>query len=369
MTLSGNLGFVPLDEVLRLLTRAGNDGVVQITNSAARGRIFVQGTGISLATTLTDFELKEHLGSSGYISTEDLEAVDGGGKSLGDFFTEETEGLALLREMTVESIYQLDSKDADFQVLQDETSPYASPTAFDLEKVLIDSRDRRDQWETVRKTITDLNSPLTINRELDRDSVELKKDAWRLIAEIGTGTSVSDLAKNLGTTDFAVAKVAADMVQTGLVSIVKADADTQQPTTYDDSDYKSDYESAQASEFHAAAPVVAETVEEPADVSADVHSKSWWDEPEAEDSVEQTEDESADVKEFQPVTADFGSDYEGTDEVSVGETAIGTSDDDTEAFLEKVFSDIGEQSESADDGHGLMRRRRMGSILRELGED
>jgi hypothetical protein len=58
-----------------------------------------------------------------------------------------------------------------------------------------------------------------------------------------------------------------------------------------------------------------------------------------------------------------------TQPVSVEESAVVSTDDDTEAFLEKVFSDLGDETESADDGHGLMRRRRMGSILRELGED
>ncbi|HEY5890345.1 MAG TPA: DUF4388 domain-containing protein, partial [Acidimicrobiia bacterium] len=219
MTLSGNLGFVPLDEVLRLLTRAGNDGMVQITNSTSSGRIFVAGKGISLATTLADFGLKEHLASSGYISIDDLDAVENGTHSLGEYFTEGTEGLALIREMTVESIYRLDADDADFQVIKDAMTPFSSPVAFDLESILSDSRDRREEWAKVSETIDDLESTLRIQRNLGLDSVELDKDSWRLVAEIGGGASVTELARSLGTTEFAVAKVAAAMVRNGLVSI------------------------------------------------------------------------------------------------------------------------------------------------------
>jgi hypothetical protein len=374
MTLSGNLGFVPLDEVLRLLTRAGNDGMVQITNNVATGRIFVAGKGISLATTQADFGLKEHLASSGYISSADLDAVEHGSKSLGDYFTEGSEGLALLREMTVESIYQLDAADADFKVVKDQTSPFASPSIFDLESVISDSRDRRDHWEKVRKTINDLEAPLRINRELDRESVELRKDSWRLLAEIGSGASVSDLARSLGTTEFAVAKVAADMVQSGLVSIEEsAQAQTSYPEPAADPYQESAYQAYSEPEYHAAPAVVEESVTDEvdaeltpseasldaSDVAEGVNDKSWWDEPVAE--------VAADEEVESPVF-----DEEEVDEtpVSVDESsAVVAADEDTEAFLEKVFSDIGEETASVDDGHGLMRRRRMGSILRELGED
>lgn len=367
MTLSGNLGFVPLDEVLRLLTRAGNDGMVQITNTSASGRIFVAGKGVSLATTMADFGLKEHLASSGYIAHDDLEAVEEGSRGLGEFFTEGSEGLALLREMTVESIYQLDADDADFQVVKDQTSPFASPVAFDLESVLSDSLDRRDQWQKVSKTVTDLDATVRMNRELDRDSVELKKDSWRLIAALGSGTSVRELARSLGTTEFSVARVAADLIGSGLVSIEKVEqtayhpaepvhVESVEPVAHQETEYDNHIEPGYLTPEATVDEPVVEQAEASVEVAEAVHEKSWWDEPEAE--VEETVAEVTEI-----VQAD-------APPISVEESAgVVTTDDDTEAFLEKVFSDLGDESESGDDGHGLMRRRRMGSILRELGED
>jgi hypothetical protein len=378
MTLSGNLGFVPLDEVLRLLTRAGNDGMVQITNTSASGRIFVAGKGISLATTMADFGLKEHLASSGYISQHDLDAVDEGTRGLGEFFTDGSEGLALLREMTVESIYQLDADDADFQVIKDQTSQFASPVAFDLEGILSDSLDRREQWRKVGKTVTDLDATVRINRELDRDSVELKKDSWRLIAALGNGASVRDLAKSLGTTEFSVAKVAADLIGSGLVSLDEVESiekveqtsyqpaaplhsENLEPVSYQEFGHKNSNESDHADAEATVDTPVVEAAEMPAEVAEAVHEKSWWDEPEA--VVAETVDSD------ETVVEETALDEVDTQPISVEESAVVTTDDDTEAFLEKVFSDLGDEAESTDDGHGLMRRRRMGSILRELGED
>jgi anion-transporting ArsA/GET3 family ATPase len=46
-------------------------------------------------------------------------------------------------------------------------------------------------------------------------------------------------------------------------------------------------------------------------------------------------------------------------------------EEDTEAFLEKVFSqlEVNGQPEVEEEGHGLLRRRRMGSVLKEIEED
>jgi hypothetical protein len=44
--------------------------------------------------------------------------------------------------------------------------------------------------------------------------------------------------------------------------------------------------------------------------------------------------------------------------------------EDTEAFLEKVFSQLDvSKVDVEEEGHGLLRRRRMGSVLKEIDED
>jgi predicted RNA-binding protein Jag len=60
---------------------------------------------------------------------------------------------------------------------------------------------------------------------------------------------------------------------------------------------------------------------------------------------------------------------ESADEASA--TPAEGVEEDTEAFLEKVFSqlDVNGQVDVEEEGHGLLRRRRMGSVLKEIDED
>ena len=82
----------------------------------------------------------------------------------------------------------------------------------------------------------------------------------------------------------------------------------------------------------------AETIDELADdVDAD---KSWWEEPSDE-----------------------------TDEApSAGDDEDGEVEEDTEAFLEKVFSELDSSDEDSDEGYGLLRRRRLGA-MRDIARD
>jgi hypothetical protein len=90
--------------------------------------------------------------------------------------------------------------------------------------------------------------------------------------------------------------------------------------------------------------------------------RSWWDEPETEPVSTAVSEDHGDIEVPAAKSDDIGT--EGTADASEPSEDA----EDTEAFLEKVFSEV--VSEPAEeDGHGLMRRRRMGSILRELGEE
>ena len=351
MTLSGNLGFVPLDEVLRLLTRSGNVGVVEITNGDRSGRIFVAEAGVGMATTFDDHELRARLVSSGYLGADASEQSVPFNENL----------LSLVREMTVESIYQMNTEESDFQVVRDVSSPYSAPQPFDLESVLEDSVKRAAEWEKVSQLIPDLTAQMKINRELSAETVELNRESWRLLSEIGRGSSVRDLATSLGTTEFAVARVAASMVGSDLLVIEGGyrevgQHDYSEPHDYvDHEQVDEEPEASYADEQHAYEQNAEDHhddemgAEEPSgEVDPD---RSWWDEPEDESPAASVEEDSQ-----EPAAADA---EKAEDE---------SGEQDTDAFLEKVFSEVGTETPE-EDGHGLMRRRRMGSILRELGED
>ncbi|REK09126.1 MAG: hypothetical protein DWQ40_13825, partial [Actinobacteria bacterium] len=222
----------------------------------------------------------------------------------------------------------------------------------------------------VKTRIPDLDVQMKINRDLQRESVEIDRESWRVISEIGSGASVSELSRRLGTTDYAVASVAASLLiedlltsKGGFVPAVDSEP-SQDPYGYED-EAAEPAEAVSEPSLEQTQPVVeAPVADEPvAEESHDVvaasdeaeeedapafdPNQSWWDEPEDDEAPAASEESG----ETDPATAEGEGDGE-----------------DTDAFLEKVFSEVGSEN-SEEDGHGLMRRRRMGSILRELGED
>jgi hypothetical protein len=389
VALSGNLGFVPLDEVLRLLMRSDQRGSVEVRGEDVRGRIFVGKKGIALATTAEDRDLHKHLVNSGYVDDVFLRKVVSGESSFSDLHDRESAIIDLLREITVESLYHLGTKGASFEVTEGAVTPYGSPRPFELEAALDDSRRRADEWAAVYESISDLDSTIRMNRDAgDQDEIRLHREAWRLLCEIGSGASVAAIAERLGTTNFWIARVAAEMAERQL--IVFNDNWSEQP---------------------AAEPVVpAPSYSEPA-----APADSWWVEPQDEPSAtaepeaafeEEPVAEVDDQAVFEPTSEEtleqgdesresrfghfawpsrpaepVGPEAEPTAQAEETDTVAETSpmedageqvvEEDTEAFLEKVFSqlDVNGKADVEEEGHGLLRRRRMGSVLKEIDED
>ncbi len=392
MALSGNLGFVPLDEVLRLLTRSDQQGAIDVWGQDVRGRIFISRKGIGLATISDDKELHRHLVNSGYVDEAYLSSIEAGTTTLAPLADKEGNIVDLLREMTVESVYQMSRRGSSFEVTESVTSPFASPRAFELEAILEESRRRAGEWSEVEQIISDLDGVIKMNRDLgEQDSVKISRDAWRLLCEMGSGASVRTLAERLGTTDFWTARVAAGLSEQQLLVLAESVAEEEvvAPVAVEQTSY---YEQ----------PAVADTspaIDEDKDPDG-----SWWVEPTAEES--EAEAAAAEAEESEPEThkdsrfGQFRAKVETADEpANEGvEAAAGTEapfepdasvfepqpeaapsletpsdldavEEDTEAFLEKVFSQLENNGQPEEEGHGLLRRRRLGSVLKEMTEE
>jgi Domain of unknown function (DUF4388) len=371
VSLSGNLGFVSLDEVLRLLTRSKQRGAVDIKGEKVHGRVFVDRGAVGLATTFTDEALRRHLIKSGLVEAAQLDSVIEGRSNLAK--VTESDGGAmtdLLREMSVESIYQLGLQGETFEVYENQTSPYTSPKPFDLEDLLGDAKQRLNDWAEVTKMVSDLERHLRFRRDLgEREQVTIAKDAWRVLSEVGQGSSVRALADELGTTEFWAARVAARLIEENLLTldappmvtetvapsweyqapVVEETAD-EEPVLHEEPAVEEEpifATEAAIEEQHGEAAEVDDTLADSAEVDP---NQSWWKEPDPE-----------------PVE---DADLEGV--AAASDTMVETAtlpdvEEDTEAFLEKVFSDM-EPTEETDEGYGLLRRRRMG-VLRDLSND
>jgi hypothetical protein len=386
VALSGNLGFVPLDEVLRLLTRSDQQGAIDVWGQDVRGRIFISKKGIGLATISDDKELRRHLVNSGYVDEADLSSIEAGSTTLAPLADKEADIIDLLREMTVESLYQMSRRGSSFEVTESLTTPYSSPRAFELEAILEESRRRAGEWAEVEQIISDLDGVIKMNRELgDQDSVKISRDAWRLLCEMGSGASVRTLAERLGTTDFWTARVAAALSDQHLL-VLAASVEEEvavEPASYEPAPLEQ--------------PVAQDLASDDEDVDKDPN-ESWWVEPQVDESEVapvaaeaqvQAEPETPRDSRFGQFRHMVAGTEELTDELPEVEAEAATAfepqeepvpavetpsdldavEEDTEAFLEKVFSQLESNGQPEEEGHGLLRRRRLGSVLKELNEE
>jgi len=392
VALSGNLGFVPLDEVLRLLMRSDQRGSVDVRGEDIRGRIFIGKKGISLATTAEDRDLHKHLVNSGYVDDAFLRKVVSGESTFADLGDRESAIIDLLREMTIESLYNLTEKGATFEVAEEAITAYGSPRPFELEAALDDARRRAEEWATVHRAIADLDTTIRMNRDPgDREEIKISREAWRLLCELGSGASVRSMAERLGTTEFWIARVAADMAEQQLLVITEEAVEEYAPAPQQtepesvspqDSWWVEPQDEAQVDEYDEArivektvAPAAEETVAPAAESTSrfGVFSRSTFAPQTAESSQESYEPASAEAYPTQDQeAARYGEApaYEPSEETAPAAETEGV-EEDTEAFLEKVFSqlEVNEQVDVEEEGHGLLRRRRMGSVLKEIDED
>lgn len=395
MALSGNLGFVPLDEVLRLLMRSDQRGSVEVRGEDIRGRVFVSKKGIALATTAEDRDLHKHLVNSGYVDDVFLRKVVSGESSFSDLHDRETAIIDLLREITIESLYHLGVKGATFEVAEGAVTAYGSPRPFELEAALDDSRRRADEWANVNETIADLDATIRMNRDAgDVDEIKLNREAWRLLCELGSGASVAAIAERLGTTEFWIAKVAAEMTDRQLLSL--GEEWSEQPAPEPAQSVSIDAPAARADSWwvepqeEAVAEIEGETSDQP--FFEDTAPVAF--EPAEAEALEPVADEAkgsrfghfvksnqvdepfAETEEsFAPATEN-GDQEESYSETPAFDATVEAAvepdvEEDTEAFLEKVFSqlDVNGKADVEEEGHGLLRRRRMGSVLKEIDED
>lgn len=350
MSLSGTLGFVPIDEVLRLLTRSGQESSVEVSGRGLFGRIFVGKRGVDLATTVKDAEVHRQLVNSGSVAESTLRRITTGETTLAAVAGDNQAAIDLVREMTIESIYRISQGGEEFQVREGVTSPYASPRSFDLDDILREADARAREWEKIFEVIPDLRDTITFNRDLaDRDEVTVKADDWKVLSVIGSGSSVVEIGDNLGTSEFWAASITARLVKYDLLVVADETpvmappqavdeytwASSEIPPVSDETDLAEEPEELETPEEVVTPedmmPVASEEDLEAADVDP---NESWWQEPAADEA------------------AKAGSDVE----------------EDTEAFLEKVFSELESSDTEDSEGHGLLRRRRMGT-LRDFSSD
>ena len=380
MSLSGNLGFVSIDEVLRLLTRSKQRGAIDVRGEGFSGRVFVGSSGIDLATTSDDNSLRRHLLHSGLVDEVYMAGIESGEGSLTELAEENGDSIIeLLREMTVESLYQMGLLGEDFEVFEGQSTVFASPDPFELESVLADAARRAEDWQSVSQAVPDLGAKILFERDLgDRDEIRVAADAWKVLSEIGSGSSVEEIAEKLGTTQFWTARVASHLLDDSLIALSgggdeESPVDSDEPAVASNGADEVSWDRAEWEQKSAEWGSVLETPAGKSDEGVDP-DQSWWAEPSDDEESPAADTEAVAARgEDQSGSSMFGrfapdesadeEDPEASMIPALEEPETTEIEEDTEAFLEKVFSELdsADEDDDGDAGYGLLRRGRMGA--------
>ena len=380
MALTGNIEVFPLPEVLRLLARSGKNGCLRIDAAGVDGRIYLHEGALSLATVATDLELADQLTSSGVVvrsrveshDTIDLQDAIAPGRT-SDELTD------LIREHVVESLYRIRRPgNGTFEFLVDAESRFRTGQSFDAEQIVVEADRRAADWSDIEQTIADMHLPVRMVRELREPEVSVNAPTWRVLASLEGGSSIADIARLLGTTEFRAAREVASLIRSSLIEPIGHTTQPQTPAEEEPSAGSWFSAPSDAPAYPAEAVEVAERESEPdeegvgspspwATAPAESQPSQEWTDPWSRPSeAEQETPPPAEETSAEPAQGRGGwwaEAMEATDEIA---------DVDTDEFLESVFSQAegGSQETEEESGFsmGLLRRRRMGPVARDVTE-
>ena len=335
MSLTGNLDVFPLEEVLRLLARSRKTGCLRVDGLGFQGRVFMANGALTLAMTGSDEEFRRQLVASGLVTATDLRQVEAGSATLAEVAT--TGITDFVREQIVESLYRIRKPGTGaFDFVIDLMPRYPTGQTFDVEVAIAEADRRANEWADIEAVVPDLDAAYHMAPEIpEGEEVTLTSPAWRILASLGGGATVRQIAAALGSTEFRAARDLAELVRRHLVEPVTAVAEETAPEPTVAPQDESWFSVAET-------PAVEEPAAEPTPrAAAGDATEGWWD--------TQTPEEAAPASE---------------------------PGSDSDRFLESVFSQLDtdtdtEESPSGDEAEeggfnmGLLRRRRMGAALRD----
>lgn len=183
MALQGTIDTFALPDVLRLLASSAKTGELAIDGDRGTGRIWVSDGSI----VATDLDLGVHpsTGSS-----------------------EITEGLfQLLRFVEGEFSFTAD------------VAPGEPLEAADVEESLASSSAMLTELQAIEENVPGIGCWMTLRSDIDTDSVTLSRDQWRVLATIGAGTSVAEIAASFELGELESLRRANDLVAEGVAAV------------------------------------------------------------------------------------------------------------------------------------------------------
>ncbi len=223
--LAGNLGSFPLRRVLGFLADTGATGELRVQSEDGEGRVLLQDGSIGYATTMTGEDTVQELDSL-------LERYQQGGIDVPSLHGETPMSLEdVMRDQLTEVLYHLTLLESgSFGFAQSlEGSNSADGDTFSVEDLLRHVDVRIDEWRKIREVIPLNEADYELVWHIPEGQAEVTVSApnWTLLAAIGGGASIGEVAAALDVYEFHAARKMAQLVEDGLLEPVGVDWDPE----------------------------------------------------------------------------------------------------------------------------------------------
>lgn len=212
--LTGNLASFDLRQVLGFLAETTATGELAVSADHAYGRILFQNGSVGYATTATGDDTVHELDTL-------LERFRDGGFDTSALNQDPVTLEDVLREQLTEVLHSLNDLESGSFSFTGSPDPAGLEVidVFNVDDLLSDVDVRTEEWRKIREVVPANDSVYHLVPAAPGHSGEVTLSApmWALVAALGAGASVTDLADSLGVYEFHAALKVAELVEVGLL--------------------------------------------------------------------------------------------------------------------------------------------------------
>jgi len=214
--LQGDLDSFSLADVVRLLATAGGTGVLRVERGSMTGRVFFVDGCLTYATTRDGDGSVAALARLGTGPDRDRRGRNPGGR-----WPEPTRPL-ILQQISEVLIRLAHGAGGHFWFVEGvATRAYGAEDIqrFESEEVLEAAAARRAEWARIVQTVPDTSIRFVVRPRLAAGVPEVVVDAdtWPILAAIGGGASIQEVAERLNLFELSAAGLVADLYDRGLI--------------------------------------------------------------------------------------------------------------------------------------------------------
>jgi hypothetical protein len=214
--LQGDLAAFPLQDVVRLLARRRQTGVLRVEIGDLTGRVFSVDGRVTYATTRDGDGSVAALARLGHRPERDRRGRNRGGK-----WPDPARPLILqqIGEVLVRLEHTVSGR---FWFVEGVTTRAYGATEiqrFEAGEVLAAADDRRKEWAEIARILPDASVRFVMRSHLDPGVTRavVPAPAWPILAAIGGGATVQQVAEHLSLFELSAARLVADLYIEGLI--------------------------------------------------------------------------------------------------------------------------------------------------------